>query len=373
MKDLSIYIHIPFCKEKCFYCEFLSFKGKESFFKDYQKALLYEIIQFARQYKNIYKIKTIFIGGGTPSILPIGYIGEIMQAIFENFNVCKNAEISIEVNPGALSYSLIEHFKQNNINRISIGLQTLDDDLLKKIGRIHTSKQFYKNYEDIRKIGFKNINVDLMFSLPYQTIKSFKDTLNNIIKLEPEHISCYSLILEEGTVFYNMHKKGLLHLPDDILDRKLYYTCVDLLQKNDYEFYEISNFAKKGKYCKHNTTYWTRKEYAGFGLGASSLLNEKRIKNTTILKKYINNENEKQIEILQTKDMYSEFVFLGLRMIKGISKINFQTTFGIDIKSIFGQEIDKFLKNGLLHEKEDRIYLSKRGIDLANVVFAEFI
>lgn len=373
MKDLSIYIHIPFCKEKCYYCDFLSFKGKDDYFRAYQNALLKEIIYFANENKNIYEIKTIFIGGGTPSVLPIGFIGEIMQIIFENFKVCPLAEITIEANPGVLSYELIKHFKNSNINRISLGVQSLKNDILKNIGRLHTAEQFYENFNNIRKANFNNVNVDLMFSLPNQSLYDFEETLLKILNLEPEHISCYSLILEENTKFYSMYESGLLEPVEDELDREFYYKAINILEKNGYNLYEISNFSKKNKECRHNIVYWERKEYVGFGLGASSLLNETRITNTKNFNEYINFKNDKLIEILNKNDIYSEFVFLGLRMTQGISKSKFKKNFGIELKEIYAKEIEKFLKNGLLIEKGDFIYLSKKGIDLSNIVFLEFI
>lgn len=373
MKDLSIYIHIPFCKEKCFYCDFLSFKGKDEYFLLYKQALLKEIEDFATLNKHKYIVKTIFIGGGTPSILPIGYIGEIAKKIYTLFNVEKNAEFTIEANPGTLSYEKIKHFKDSNINRISIGLQAYQNHLLKKIGRIHTIEQFLQNYENIRKVGFKNVNIDLMFSLPSQTKKDFETTVINIAKLNPEHISTYSLILEEGTKFFDMYEKGEITMCDENLDRQFYYMAKDILTKYGYQLYEISNFCKKDKQCKHNIVYWTRGEYIGFGLGASSLIDEKRIVNTNNFNDYINFKNNRQIEILQKKHMYSEFIFLGLRMTEGIKKSDFYKQFNVNITDVYKKQIDKFLKNGLLIEDGDILKLSKKGIDVSNVVFAEFI
>lgn len=373
MKDLSIYIHIPFCTEKCFYCDFLSFKGKEQYFEKYQIALLKEIEDFAILNKDKYIIKTIFIGGGTPSILPIGYIEGIANKIYSLFNVDKDVEFTIEANPGTLSFEKIKNFKDSNINRISVGLQAYQNYLLKKIGRIHTIEQFLENYENIRKVGFENVNVDLIFSLPTQTEDDFKQTLNNISKLQPEHISTYSLILEEGTKFYSMYEKGEFELFSDEMDRKLYYMAIDILQKNGYNLYEISNFCKPNKQCKHNIVYWTRKEYIGFGLGASSLIDEKRIINTNNFNDYINFKNNREIEILEKRHMYSEFIFLGLRMIEGVKKSDFYKQFNVSIENIYKKEIDKFIKNGLLIEENDYLRLSKKGIDLSNIVFSEFI
>lgn len=373
MRDLSIYIHVPFCKEKCFYCDFLSFKGKEDYFRLYQDALLKEIKDFSIENKNKYIIKTIFIGGGTPSILPIGYIGEIIEYIYFNFKVCEDVEISIEVNPGVLSYEKIKHFRESNINRISLGLQAYQNRLLKKIGRLHTIEQFLENYNNIRKLGFENVNVDLMFSLPTQTKKEFEETLIRISDLSPEHISVYSLILEEGTKFYSMYEKGEFELFSDELDRELYYMAINTLEKKGYNLYEISNFCKVGRECKHNIVYWTRKEYIGFGLGSSSLLNETRVTNTNNFNDYINFKNEKDIEILQKRHMYSEFLFLGLRMNNGIRKSEFEKNFGISLDEIYKEQINKFIKNGLILQEGDSLKLSKKGIDLSNIVFSEFI
>lgn len=373
MKDLSIYLHIPFCKEKCFYCDFLSFRGKENYFEKYKIALIKEIENFAFKNKNKYKVKTIFFGGGTPSIVPIGYIGDIMEKIYSLFCIDDDVETTIEANPGTLSYEKIKHFKDSKINRISMGLQTDNNELLKKIGRIHTYEQFLQNYENVRKVGFENVNVDIMFSLPEQTVEIFYNTLKNMIKLNPEHISTYSLILEEDTKFYDMYEKGKLKLVDEQLDRQFYHMAISELENSGYSLYEISNFSKVDKKCKHNIVYWKRKEYIGFGLGASSLLNEVRFKNTEKFENYINFKNEINVENLNEIDKYSEFMFLGLRMMEGIKKSDFYHCFNIDIYDVYSEQIKKLIKQGLLIEKNDALKLSKKGIDLANIVFLEFI
>ena len=373
MKDLSIYIHIPFCKEKCYYCDFLSFRRGEDYFEDYIKALLNEIDIFANTYKNIYKIKTIFIGGGTPSILPTGYIGKIMNKLSSCFFIEDDAECTIEANPGTLTYDKINHYKQNGINRISLGLQAYQNDILKNIGRIHTKEEFLKNYELIRKVGFNNVNVDIMFSLPNQTLEDFNYTINKIKSLDVEHISVYSLILEENTKFYDMYKKGEFVEVDEKLDRKFYHNAIDSLTNCGYNMYEISNFSKKDRECKHNIVYWERGEYVGFGLGASSLLEEKRIKNTENISEYIKGNNKKEIEKLSLEDRQSEFIFLGLRMNKGISKHKFYDIFNQDIKDVYGKQIDRLILDKLIIEDGDNIKLSKKGLDLANTVFVEFI
>lgn len=372
MKILSIYIHIPFCEQKCFYCDFLSFEGKEKYFNVYIKALLKEIEEFALQNEK-YIIKTIFIGGGTPSILDIGQIGIIMEKIYNMFNVCKNAEISIETNPNSICYEKIKHFKDSGINRLSIGLQAYQNNLLKKIGRIHTVEQFLKNYDIVRKVGFDNVNIDVMFSLPTQTKENFIETLQNVCKLNPEHLSVYSLILEEKTKFYDMYEKGEFELFDDDLDRELYELSISILDSYGYNLYEISNFAKKGFECRHNSVYWELDEYIGFGLGASSFINGKRFKNTTKFKDYIQFKNKVTIDVLTKDNMYSEFIFLGLRLTKGIKISKFKEKFNKNIFDIYSEEINFLIQNKLLAMTKDTIYLTRKGIDLSNFVFAKFV
>lgn len=373
MKDLSIYIHIPFCKEKCFYCDFLSFTNKEDEYNLYLNALLREIEQFAINNSNKYIIKSIFIGGGTPSILPIGHIEQIMSFIFKNFNIENNAEITIEVNPGVISQELIKSFKKSYINRVSFGFQAWQNNILKQLGRVHNREQFVDNFYNFRNLGFNNINVDLMFSLPNQSLENWTETLNEVCKLKPEHISCYSLIIEEDTVFYKLYQQNKLDILSEELDRKMYYTAINILQKNGYNQYEISNFALQDKTCYHNIVYWRRKEYVGFGLGASSLLNETRITNTRNLNDYINYKNERSIESLQLNDIYSEFVFLGLRMNSGISKTIFYNNFGISIYEVYGKQIKKFVNQLLLEDKDDFIKLTNKGRDVSNLIFVEFL
>lgn len=373
MKPLSIYIHIPFCKEKCFYCDFLSFSNKEDLYDLYLKALLNEIKEFAQKNSSQYIINSVFIGGGTPSILPVGHIKQIMDVIFSSFNLKDNAEISIEVNPGVISQELIKSFKESRINRISFGFQAWQDNILKSLGRVHTREQFVENFLNFRKEGFDNINVDLMFSLPNQTLEEWSETLNEVCKLKPEHISCYSLIIEEDTVFYKLYEQNKLDILPEELDRKMYYTAIEILGQNGYSQYEISNFSLKGKTCYHNTVYWQRKEYVGFGLGAASLLNENRITNTRSLKDYINFNNEKTIDKLSLKDMYSEFIFLGLRMSMGISKNDFKNNFGHTIYEIYGNQLKKFIEQQLIVDDGDFIKLTSKGIDVSNTVFIEFL
>lgn len=372
--DVGIYIHIPFCKSKCFYCDFNSFHANNGEFEFYKNILIKEISSFEKL-KN-YNIKSIFIGGGTPTIIPEEYINEILEAIF-NYNINRDAEITIEANPGTLTYEKLKNLKSFGINRLSIGVQSLNNKILKNIGRIHTKEEFLKNYEDAISVGFNNINLDLIFSLPDQKFSEWKDTLKNIISLNPKHISTYGLILEEGTKFYEMYQNGNLNLVDDYLDRKMYYYAKEILSINGYEQYEISNFAKSGFESKHNIIYWTMENYKGFGLGAHSYLDGIRSSNTTNFNKYLNSDGdvsklEDYKNILSEKDKIEEFMFLGLRLSKGISIEDFNKKFNKNIYDIYSDVIKNNLNKGLI-TVTDRIYLTEKGKDISNTVMADFL
>ncbi len=374
--ELGLYVHIPFCKKKCDYCDFASFAEKENLINDYIESLLKEI-NFKRV-KNK-KIKTIYLGGGTPSYIEEKYIQEILQTIKENFIVEKNAEITIEVNPGTVNLKKLQTYKALGINRLSIGLQAAQNAILKEIGRIHTYEEFLKTYQDARKI-FDNINVDLMFALPTQTIKDLQESLEKIVKLNPEHISVYSLILEEGTILYNKEASGKLKLPSEKTERQMYWNTKKYLEKNNYIHYEISNFAREGYESKHNMDCWNQKEYLGVGLGASSYINKKRFSNITNLNKYIeniqNNEFKKNIILEEEQDGISqmnEFILLGLRKIDGISKTEFYDKFKVDVYEKFGEKFKKLEKLNLITCDNTKIKLTSKGLDLANIVWEEFI
>lgn len=374
--ELGLYVHIPFCKKKCDYCDFASFAEKENLINDYIESLLKEI-NFKRV-KNK-KIKTIYLGGGTPSYIEEEYIQEILQTIKENFIVEKNAEITIEVNPGTVTLKKLQTYKALGINRLSIGLQAAQNAILKEIGRIHTYEEFLKTYQDARKI-FDNINVDLMLALPTQTIKDLQESLEKIVKLNPEHISVYSLILEEGTILYNKEASGKLKLPSEKTERQMYWNTKKYLEKNNYIHYEISNFAKAGYESKHNMDCWNQKEYLGVGLGASSYINKKRFSNITNLNKYIeniqNNEFKKNIILEEEQDEISqmnEFILLGLRKIDGISKTEFYDKFKVDVYEKFGEKFKKLEKLNLITCDNTKIKLTSKGLDLANIVWEEFI
>lgn len=423
VRDLSLYIHIPFCKSKCLYCDFLSFSrcGYDTH-KQYIFALCKEIEAYSPIARE-YVIKTVFIGGGTPSYIDAALIEQIMQTIDKVFVIDKRAEITIEGNPDSLIREKLRVYHRLGINRLSIGLQSANDEMLKILGRVHNYDQFIAAYNSARQEGFNNINVDLMSGLPKENVKSYIRTLAKVVKLQPEHISAYSLIIEEGTPF-SENEELLKELPSEEVDRLLYARTKTLLQNSGYSRYEISNYARTGFECRHNIVYWTGGEYLGVGLGASSYLNIRfpdnryqkvRFHGVESLDEYVgrfsqgssmqedeytemfrmlaesvdevceedgyeeNNLLEfirdyyKDLYILERKDEMEEFMFLGFRMLKGILKSEFKERFGTALEDIYGKVIKKYIGMGMLAEQEDRIYLSEAGIDVSNVIMAEFM
>jgi len=370
LDEISIYIHIPFCKSKCFYCDFTSYCKKEEYFEIYKNMLLNEI-----EKSNFKKrtVKSIFFGGGTPSVFPEEYIDEILNKVYKQFNIKKDAEITIEANPGTLNLNKLKYYKKIGINRISVGLQCWQDKLLKMLGRIHTKEEFLNNFYNIRNAGFNNVNIDLMFSLPNQTIKDWIETLENIINLQPEHISCYSLIIEEGTPFFDMFQNKKFVQTSEGDDRIMYYKACELLTYNSYKHYEISNFAKNSFECIHNMVYWKCYNYLGFGIAAHSFVDGVRFNNTYNLNDYINGKTIVNKEFIKKNDSYAEFMFLGLRMIEGISKSEFYNRFNISIDNVYQNQLKKLSDKGLLILNGDNIRLTKKGIDVSNSVFVEFI
>ena len=373
-KRIGIYIHIPFCKSKCYYCDFISFAQKEEWIEEYVNALIKEIkhVDLSK-----YNIKTIYIGGGTPSILESKYIVQILNEIKPFVDL--NAEITIEVNPGTVDKEKLKAYKEAGINRLSIGLQSTENELLKQIGRIHKFEDFIETYKNARDLGFSNINVDLMLGLPNQTIEILEDSLKKIIKLDPEHISVYSLILEEGTKLYNIINNGKMKLPDEELERQMYWKVKYMLEKNGYSHYEISNFAKNGFESKHNKDCWGQKEYIGIGTAAHSYLDNIRFSNTENIDDYIENINNNNynnnviIHEKQTKeDKQKEYMFLGLRKIEGVSIREFENKFGDNPIILFKKEIDKLTNEGLIEINNNSIKLTNKGLDLANLVWEEF-
>lgn len=371
MKETGVYIHIPFCKSKCFYCDFLSFDNMQEKFEVYTNALVLEI-QKAEFLKD-YKIKSIFIGGGTPTILEPYMLSNIIKEIMK-YDVDENAEITIEANPGTLNTFMLKKLKSLGVNRLSMGLQSCNDDMLKSLGRIHSYEVFLENYNRAINCGFENISIDLMFSLPKQTNEIWVDTLEKITSIKPKHISAYSLIIEEKTVFYELYNKGKLIIPNEDVDRKMYEDLKNILKQNGYIQYEISNFSKPKYESIHNSIYWERGNYIGFGLGAHSFFEGQRFNNTCDFEKYIilNDKTENRIS-LNKEEAIEEFIFLGLRMTKGISISKFQREFGENILNIYGNKILKLKENNLLDIRNDFIFLTDKGIDVSNMVFTEIL
>ena len=377
MKHLSLYIHIPFCIKKCLYCDFPSYGGCESIFDDYVNALINEIRETKESFSD-YNIKSIFLGGGTPSILSPKLTGKIMDTVFNCFNIDSNCEIITEANPKTVDEFKLREYKAMDINRISFGVQAWQNNILKSLGRIHTIDDFIKNIAQARDIGFKNINADIMFALPNQTLSDWEETLEKIIKLNPTHISAYSLIIEDGTVFGKMYDEGNLKPCDEVLDRKMYYMAKEMLSDKGYNQYEISNFAKEGFECYHNKVYWRCDEYIGYGIGSHSYFNGERFNNTYDIEKYISSKGKysvikENIEKLKTEDMYAEFMFMGLRMTKGIEKQRFFERFNKSVFDVYGNEIKHLKELNLINETDTNIMLTEKGVDVSNTVFEKFI
>lgn len=381
-KSLELYVHIPFCVRKCEYCDFLSAPAGADTQQEYVRNLLLEIEQKGVHCTD-YEVTTIFFGGGTPSILKAGWIADILDAIHRNFKVRKDAEITIECNPGTLTFEKLSIYKSAGINRISVGLQSASDAELRELGRIHTYEDFLKSYDLIRKKGFSNVNIDLMAALPGQTLKSYEQTLRRVLALKPEHISAYSLIIEEGTPFYEKYEADELlrekgekpqMLPSEETERLMYERTKELLLAHGYERYEISNYARRGYACRHNIGYWRRENYLGFGLGSASLLENERFHNTTDLTDYLGGDYlAYEQEKLDKKSQMEEFMFLGLRMTDGISTECFRQTFGLTVELVYGPVLEQQIADQLLRKEDGRIFLTERGLDVSNYVMAQFL
>lgn len=373
MKEISLYIHIPFCKQKCFYCDFPSYASIDYLKEDYVDALCKEIEDKAIKYK----INSIFIGGGTPSYLEINQIDKLMK-IINKLNLSKDMEFTMECNPGTLTKEKLETMLRGGVNRISMGLQAVQNSLLKDIGRIHSFNQFKDNFNLAREVGFKNINVDLMFGLPNQKVEEWIESLEEIANLKPEHISAYSLIIEENTAFYKLWERNKLILPTEDEEREMYYITKKILKEYGYNQYEISNYSKEGYECFHNKTYWKCNDYLGVGSASSSFIEGKRIKNIENVKLYIDKINSKESvieEIINNtkEDNIEEFIFMGLRMNDGINMKDFEERFNIDINSIYKNIIEKNINKNLLVIEKENLRLTDRGIELSNSVMSDFI
>ena len=381
MTSVGIYVHIPFCKKKCKYCDFTSFSCAEEKYEDYFKCLKQEIIGKTEEIKDDeISVDTIYIGGGTPSIVPADYIEQIVATIKNNYKVEKNAEITIEVNPGTVDREKLQKYYDIGINRLSIGLQSTNDKLLEMLGRIHTYSEFEDVYETARQVGFKNINVDLMIGLPKQTIEDVEDSLKKLIEKSPEHISVYSLIVEENTKMFDLIESGELELPDENLEREMYWKVKNTLQENGYKHYEISNFAKEGYESKHNLNCWKQHSYLGFGVAAHSYYDGMRYSNIESLNRYIENHKSGESvynivfhEKQSKEEMMKEYMLLGLRKINGINITEFKDKFSHNPLYVFRKELDKLVKEDLIEVDDNFVKLTIKGIDIANQVWMEFI
>jgi len=387
MEDLELYVHIPFCARKCNYCDFLSAPADMETIGAYVRQLCLEIAAAGSYYKE-YKVTSVFIGGGTPSLLQPQQVAGFLETVYRRFQVCADAEITIESNPGTVTEDKLRTWREYGVNRLSIGLQSADDEELKLLGRIHTYGEFVANYESARKLGFGNINIDVISGLPGQKISTYANTLREVLELRPEHISAYSLIIEEGTPFYDRYRQAELLrdagkeqelLPDEEEERRMYAMTKELLQESGFQRYEISNYALKGFCCRHNTGYWARKDYLGVGLGAASLIGNERFRCPSDLKQYMSlkftDGDSWHIgrERLSLQAQMEEFMFLGLRMMCGISAGQFQEQFSRGIEDVYGRVLEKQLRQGLIQKTEAGYRLTEYGIDVSNYVMADYI
>ena len=400
-KNLQIYVHIPFCVKKCSYCDFLSFAADERTQLEYADALMQEIKVYGPKMID-YVVSTIYIGGGTPSWLDENKLLQIMDTIYRNFTVAKDAEISMECNPGTVTFAKLVKYREAGINRLSIGLQSADDEELKILGRIHTFEQFVKTFELARKAGFSNINVDLISGIPYQTTDKFLKTLQKVVRLKPNHISAYSLIIEKGTPFYEVYKFDAVKqeagmqtefLPTEDEVYAIYKMTQEFLQNAGYEQYEISNYALPGYACAHNVGYWVRENYLGLGLGAASLIENVRLSNITDLYEYMKNVKDvkmlafdqtdgsicygtnlhESVSVVPRKAQMEEFMFLGLRMKNGVTRDGFFRAFGIQIDGVYQDVLARLREENLIDTRGGRIVLTDKGSDVSNYVLAQFL
>lgn len=369
---LELYVHIPFCVRKCQYCDFLSGPSDEETKDRYIEALLKEIR--AAEHTENYEIVSVFIGGGTPSALKAEAIASIMRTLQEQFFFCEDAEVTIEANPGTVDLEKLTIYRNVGINRLSLGLQSTDAEELKLLGRIHSYEEFLKSYEWAREAGFSNINIDLMFAIPGQTGEAWRQHLYQVAELNPEHISAYSLIIEEGTPFAEQN----LDLPDEDTEYQMYEDTAEILERYGYRQYEISNYAKQGYMCRHNAGYWQRREYLGFGLGASSLYGGRRFSNTHQMQEYLKeSRNPDQIRqdvtVLSRNERIEEFMFLGLRMTEGISEKKFEENFDVRLMDVYGDILQKYEETGFMEHIETKWRLTRKGIHVSNHILADFL
>ena len=379
-RSIEIYVHIPFCVRKCLYCDFLSFPAGREVQKQYVGALCAQIKSMKGCDRSV---KSVFFGGGTPSVLEGEDIARLMETLRETFAPEPDAEISMECNPGTADREKLQQIRRAGISRLSLGVQSFDERELKALGRIHSAKEALACFELVRECGFDNINLDLMSGLPGQTVSSWEETLSRAARLGPEHISAYSLIIEEGTPYYDLYRAADEKrregeeqdlLPGEEDERDMVHRTREILSRYGYNQYEISNYALPGKECIHNIGYWTGRDYIAFGLGASSLWEGRRFKNTDSLKEYLEGDFAPRESLtLSREDEMEEMMFLGLRLRGGISENSFTERFHTQIDTVYARPIEEMCGKGLLKRESGRIFLSRRGMDLANYVMSEFI
>lgn len=374
-KEMELYLHIPFCIRKCAYCDFLSFPQEEEVQRRYVDKLIEEIATVSADFRDT-TVTSVFVGGGTPSILNSKLILRIFDAVHHYFNIEETAEISMEANPGTVTEQKLLDYRKAGINRLSLGLQSADNTELKALGRIHTYEEFLESFRLARKCGFDNINVDLMSALPGQTVESWLETLKKVAALEPEHISAYSLIIEEGTPFYEKYggNRGEGVLPDEDSEREMYHKTKTVLKELGYERYEISNYARSGKECRHNIGYWTGVPYLGLGLGAHSYVNGCRFSNVSDLDKYVSEAPGHRSDEyrLTMQDMQEEFFYVGLRLTRGVSVKEFEERFEVTVESVYPGLLEELIRNGVAEMEGDYFRLTDFGLDISNRVMAEF-
>lgn len=381
-KELELYLHIPFCVKKCNYCDFFSASGSEEEQEAYVQAMVQEIHRYQEKIRS-YEVKTIFFGGGTPSLLSGSQAERIFRSLHDSFEIARDAEITMEMNPGTVDLQKLKQYKEIGVNRLSIGLQSAQNRELKMLGRIHTFEDFLETWKEVEKAGFENRNIDLMSALPGQKLETWEDTLRKVLALQPEHISAYSLILEEETPFYNWYESGRFdagdwELPSEEEEYTMGERTIQILQEAGMHRYEISNYAKPGKECRHNLGYWNRTEYLGIGAGSSSLIGETRFNRIRDRKEYVEMIHrgeavDTEQEFLSKESQMEEFMYLGLRKTEGISRTAFQDYFQKSLDEIYGTVIEKLNDEKLLECDGDRVRLSHRGMDVSNCVLAEFL
>lgn len=373
---MELYLHIPFCVKKCAYCDFLSFPSGQELQRQYAKRLMEDIDCMGKKYGDI-PVDTIFIGGGTPSVPESRLIVDLMEHVNRAFQISDGAEISMEANPGTVTREKLKEYRRAGINRISFGLQSANDRELKLLGRIHTWAEFLESFALARECGFTNLNIDLMSALPGQTCESWKDTLKRVTDLKPEHISAYSLIIEEGTPFGEKYgsEEGRKLLPDEDSEREMYHETKRFLRECGYERYEISNYAKPGRECRHNIGYWTGVPYLGLGLGASSYMNGSRFAVSSDMKQYLEEKpgTFTDVEKLTKKDMEEEFFYVGLRMVSGVSLTEFKERFGVSAQEVYPGLMETFVEEKAAEFRGDRFVLTDYGLDVSNYIMAQFL